>query len=256
MENREFYIDKDGFKIHAKLDFPESQKEKMPLVILVHGLTGHMEERHIIKMAETATGVGYVCLRVEMYGHGKTDGKFCNHNIAQWVLDLAYVIDYARGLDFVSDIYLAGHSQGGLTVMLTAALKANQIKGIMPLAAATVIIDICKIGNLFGKQFDPDNLPDEIHAWDDKYVTGNYARVARTLPIEDAIAGYHGPVLLVHGTGDMAVPVSYSIEADKKYENSTLVLIPDDTHCYDLHLDLAAEAVEKWLKEQYQMNSY
>ena len=250
MENREFYIDKDGFQIHAKLDFPVIQKEKMPLVILVHGLTGHMEERHIIQMAKTATEAGYVCLRVEMYGHGKTDGKFCNHNVAQWVLDLAYVIDYARSLPFVSDIYLSGHSQGGLTVMLTAALKGDQIKGIMPLSPAIIIVDMCRKGFFFDKQFDPEHLPEEIHAWPDKYVTANYARIGRTLPIEEAIAGYHGPVLLVHGTDDESVPVEYSIEADKKYDHSKLVLIQDDTHCFDRHLDQAAEAVKQWLEEQ------
>lgn len=252
MENREFYIDKDGFKLHAKMDFPKEQKDKMPVLILVHGLTGHMEERHIIKVAETAVSCGYVCLRVEMYGHGKSDGEFCNHNVAEWVIELAYVIDYVRGLDFTSDIYLAGHSQGGLTVMLTAALKADQIKGLMPLSPATVIVDLCRNGEFFGTKFDVDHLPDKLHFWEDKYVTSNYVRIGRTIRVDEAIAGYHGPVLLVHGTADEAVPVSYAIDADNKYENSQLVLIPDDTHCYDVHLDLVEEAIRKWMTEQYQ----
>lgn len=256
MENREFYIDKDGFKIHAKLDFPKVQKAKMPMVIICHGLTGHMEERHIIKVAETVTESGYVSLRVEMYGHGKTDGQFCNHNIAQWVIDLAYVIDYARSLEFVSDIYLAGHSQGGLSAMLTAGLKGDQLKGILPLSPATCIIDLCKNGSFFGTEFDVENLPDKLYFWSDKYVTSNYVRIGRSLQVEEAIRAYHGPVLLVHGTGDETVPVSYAIEADKIYENSTLVLIPEDTHCYDYHLDMVAEAIGKWLKDQYEENKY
>ncbi|MBQ0000783.1 MAG: alpha/beta fold hydrolase [Clostridiales bacterium] len=257
MENREFYIDKDGFKIHAKLDFPEVQKEKMPLLILVHGLTGHMEEVHILKVAEIAVKSGYACLRVEMYGHGMSDGNFCNHNIAQWVLDMAYVIDYAEKLDFVSDIYLSGHSQGGLTSMLTAGLKGDKIKGLMPLSPAVCLIDCCKTGIwLDGSSFDVVNIPEELHFWEDKYVTGNYVRVARSLRIEDAIAAYHGPVFLVHGTGDETVPVSDSINADKLYENSVLALIPEDTDCYDYHLDQVAEVIEKWLGEQYTANKY
>lgn len=213
MENKEFYIDKDGFKIHAKLDFPTTQKDKMPLLILIHGLTGHMEEHHIAGLAEKVVSCGYACLRIDMYGHGKTDGKFCNHNIVQWVLDLAYVIDYAKKWEFVSDIYLSGHSQGGLTAMLAAGLKADQIKGLIPLSLGLVVVDLCKRGVFFGAKFDVEHLLDEIYASEDRYITSNYIRIARTLPIDEAIQNYHGPVLLVHGTGDELVPVSYSKDA-------------------------------------------
>ena len=44
---KEFFIDSDGTRIHAKLERPEGA-EKGPLCILVHGFTGHMEEDHII----------------------------------------------------------------------------------------------------------------------------------------------------------------------------------------------------------------
>ena len=73
--SREFFIDKDGFKIHAKLDIPEGL-QKFPLVIVVHGFTGHMEERHIIAVSEAARRTGMATLRVELYGHGQTDGRF------------------------------------------------------------------------------------------------------------------------------------------------------------------------------------
>ena len=44
---KEFYIDSDGIKLHAKLDRPD-ESVKGPLCILIHGFTGHMEEDHII----------------------------------------------------------------------------------------------------------------------------------------------------------------------------------------------------------------
>ena len=93
MDNREFTIDKDGFAIHAKLDFPKEQQEKMPLVILTHGLTGHMEEWHLLCIRDSIVKCGYACLRVELYGHGETDGAFYNHNLMEWVSELVYVID-------------------------------------------------------------------------------------------------------------------------------------------------------------------
>lgn len=247
MENKEFYIDKDGLKLHAKLDFPDGNEKRMPLVVVVHGLTGHMEENQIIGVAKAVTEIGYASLRIELYGHGKSGGTLENHNVLEWVNELIYVIDYVRALDFTTDIYLAGHSQGGLAVMLAAALKENQIKGIILISPAMIIVDSCKKGNFLGTEFDTKNIPHKIRFWDDKCVTENYIRIGRNLPIEQAIKDYCGPVLLIHSTKDEAVPLAYSIEAEKKYDNASLVQIPDDNHLYDMHLDMVQDAIKSFL---------
>lgn len=69
MENREFYINDDGIKLHAKLDFPAEEKDKYPLVIVIHGFTGHMEEEHIVGVSRAMNEIGFATLRAEMYGH-------------------------------------------------------------------------------------------------------------------------------------------------------------------------------------------
>jgi hypothetical protein len=90
---KEFYIDKDGFRLHAKLDFPEGnfdeKQDKIPLVIVVHGLTGHMEERHIIAVAKAANEAGYAALRVELYGHGKSNGHLSHGSFAGRIVHYA-----------------------------------------------------------------------------------------------------------------------------------------------------------------------
>lgn len=247
MENKEFYIDKDGFKIHAKLDFPECHGDKLPLLILVHGLTGHMEERHIIAEKDAALECGYACLRTDMYGHGKSDGEFRNHNVLEWVLELMHIVTYASELDFVSDIVLSGHSQGGLTVMLTAPLVKDKIKAIMPMAPAIIIKDASLSGNLLGVKFDPVNMPDEINLGLKGKLSTNYFRIGRALPIEEAIDSFDKPVCLIHGTADQLVPVKYGTDAVARYKNAEFVPVEDDLHCFDYHLDKAMEAVRDFL---------
>ncbi len=44
---KEFFIDSDGTRLHAKLDRPKGLT-KGPLCILIHGFTGDMEEEHLI----------------------------------------------------------------------------------------------------------------------------------------------------------------------------------------------------------------
>ena len=241
------YIWDDGIRLNAYLDMPAGNPASCPLVIVIHGFTGHSEERHIVAAARTFNELGYATLRVDMYGHGKSQGEFRNHTLYKWMTEAMAVIDYARGLDFVTDLYLCGHSQGGLTVMLAAGLKSDVIKGIIPLSPATMIPELARKGELLGLHFDPDHIPDELEAWDGRKLGGNYARVAQTVHVEEAIARYHSPVLLVHGDADEAVPVEESIRAAKLYENAKLVVIPGDSHCYDHHLDQVLEAIREWM---------
>ena len=74
--------------------------------------------------------------------------------------------------------------------------------------------------------------------------------MAQTIHVEEAIKRYSGPVLIVHGEGDEAVPVHYAVEAARLYNDAKLVLIPGDTHCYDHHLEQVTEAVKVWMLER------
>lgn len=241
------YIMDDGVRLHIKIDLPQNFSGKCPLVIVIHGFTGHMEERHILAVSEILNDIGYATLRVDLYGHGNSEGEFKNHTLFKWMTNAMTVIDYARTLDFVTDIYLCGHSQGGLTVMLAAALKHDLIRGIIPMSPATVIPDGARRGFLLGVEFDPDHIPEEVESSYGWRLSGNYVRVAQTIHVEEAIDRYSGPVLLVHGDADETIPVQASIDAAERYRNAKLVIVPGDTHCYDYHLEEAVEAIRDWM---------
>ena len=97
---KEFYIDSDGTRLHAKLDCPEGVK-KGPLCILIHGFTGDMEEEHLIAARDAMMEAGVAVLRAEMYGHGGSDGEFRKHTLYKWVTNAIDVVNYAKSLDFV-----------------------------------------------------------------------------------------------------------------------------------------------------------
>lgn len=244
---KEFFLEIDGMKVHAKLDLPET-KEKCPLMILFHGLTGHMEEDHITAAMKTAVAAGYAVLRADLYGHGKSEGLFRDHTLFKWVSQGLAVIDYARTLDFVTDIILCGHSQGGLLTILLAGMKAEQIKAIIPMSPAIVITDGARKGKLLGIAFDPDNIPDTLE-FKGNALDGNYFRIAQMIHEEDAIRRFSKPVLLIHADCDQAVPVQYSIDAAEKYRDARLVIIEGDDHCYHSHLGKAMEALGQFLEE-------
>ena len=251
--SREFYIKSDGIRLHAKLGLPGDRADSCPLVILVHGFTGHMEEDHIRLLAEAMCGHGFAVLRVELYGHGGSDGKFENHTMLKWVSELLDVIDYARTLPFVTDLYLAGHSAGGLAAVLTAGIRREALKAIVPLSPAINIRDGARTGQMLDVSFDPDHIPDEIRfpaEGDDAaglMLRGNYVRTAAFLPVEETARAFDGPVLIVHADTDETVPVQCARKLAGQYAHAELKIIHDDTHCYDRHLDEVIREVLRFL---------
>lgn len=244
---QEFFIPSDGIKLHVKLEKPQNT-EKCPLAIVIHGFTGHMEERHIVEVSQAMNEMGIATLRVEMYGHGKSEGRFEDHTLYKWVTGALAVVDYAKTLEFVDSLYLCGHSQGGLLTMLVAGMKRDDFKAIIPLAPAWMIPDGARQGNLVGQSFDPEHIPDIIEFGGLK-LNGNYIRVAQTIHVEDEIQRYTGPVLIVQGDADEAVPLQYARRAAELYANAKLVIVPGDTHCYDYHLEMVTGAVRDFLAE-------
>ena len=245
---KEFYIDCDGIRIHAKLDRPDD-RNRGPLCILIHGFTGHMEEDHIIAAQKAMNEAGVSVLRAEMYGHGKSGGEFRDHTLCKWVTNVLAVTEYARKLDFVTELFICGHSQGGLLTMLAGGMYPDVFKAILPLSPAWMIPEDAREGILLGKDFDPEHIPDTIIMNGDRELSGGYIRTAQTIRVEDAIARYKGRVLIVHGDTDYVVPYSYAEKAAELYSDALLVPVHGADHCFTGHIDELAEAVRSFFTE-------
>lgn len=245
---KEFYIDCDGTKLHAKLDMPEGA-DKCPLCILIHGFTGHMEEDHITAAQKAMNAEGIAVLRAEMYGHGKSGGEFRYHTLYKWVTNALAVVRYAKTLDFVTDLYLSGHSQGGLLTMLVGSMCQDDFKAILPLSPAWMIPESTRNGMILGCNFDPKHIPEAVKTeWYE--LDGDYIRVAQTIHVEDSISAYSGRVFIVHGDKDDTVPFSFGEKAAQLYSNAELVPVHGADHCFVGHLEELSEAIRGFFKAE------
>ena len=244
---KEFYIDSDGIRLHAKLERPRG-RDNGSLCILIHGFTGHMEEKHILAARDAMLDSNVAVLRAEMYGHGKSGGDFREHNLYKWVNNGLSVIRYAKEISRGEDLYLCGHSQGGLLTMLLGGMCSADIKAILPLSPAWMIPEIARQGEILGTRFDPSDIPDVIRSgsWE---ISGDYVRVAQTIHVEDEIERYGKRVFLVHGDMDETVPVSYSVKAAKMYNNAELVTIDGADHCFNGKTTELYNAIRKFFED-------
>lgn len=243
-----FSLMDEGVLLDCILERPAEAANKQPLAVILHGFTGNKDERHILAVCQTLRECGFATLRLDLYGHGRSGGAFRDHTIAKWVSNAVTAIDYAAGLDFVSELWLGGHSQGGLTAMLAGAERRERVAGLILLSPAYLIPEGARRGSLLGGVFDPNCIPDVIPLGKNLVLDGGYVRSAQTIDAEAAIRSFAGPVLLIHGTADATVPFQWSEQAAAFYRNCTFVPIEGDTHCYDRHLDQVTDAVRSYFR--------
>ncbi|MBR2578332.1 MAG: prolyl oligopeptidase family serine peptidase, partial [Erysipelotrichaceae bacterium] len=157
------------------------------------------------------------------------------------------VMRFVRSLDFVTEMYVAGHSQGGLTALLAAGMYPDVFSAALLLSPASMVPGLAREGSLFKVSFDPCAIPDELYVSDTEKVTGDYVRAAQLIDIEDAVKRYKKPVLIVHGDEDEAIPYTYSEKLADMYSNAKLVIINGDDHCYNSHLEEVTGAIRDFL---------
>ena len=239
------YIDDDGIRLSAVLELPEG-RGPCPLVICLHGFTSSKDRSHNVLAAEAMRDAGFATLRFDLYGHGESGGEFRKHTLYKWISNTMTVIDYARRLGY-TEMYLSGHSQGGLVAALTAGMEPDRIKGLILRAPAFMIPEGAREGNLLGRTFDPEHIPESVPTIKGLELDGNYIRVAQAVRVEDALSRFRRPVLILHGDGDDVVPLADSRRAAELYTDCELSVIAGETHHFDRYPGQMQERIRRWL---------
>ena len=237
-----------GDRLRAILERPHSGS--CPLVIVLHGFTSSKDRDHTVAACRAMRQAGCATLRFDLYGHGESGGEFRNHTLHKWISNTLAVLGYARSLDFVTDIYLSGHSQGGLVAALVGGMAPDLIRGLILRAPAFMIPRCAREGSMLGVRFDPDCIPEVFPIIKGLTLDAGYIRSAQAIHVEEAIDAFSGPVLLLHGEADDVVPLRDVAAAAERYRNCKLELIPGETHHFDRAPERMKTIIRNWLEQQ------
>ncbi|MBQ7631071.1 MAG: alpha/beta hydrolase, partial [Selenomonadaceae bacterium] len=94
--------------------------------------------------------------------------------------------------------------------------------------------------------------PEYVEIFGGHKVGRNYIKVAQTLPIYETAEKFQGPALMIHGTGDIVVPYTFSLHYQHIYKNSRLVLLTNFDHSFTQDVKRAAKIVADYFAEQLQ----
>jgi len=130
---KEFIKNRKNQKIAVIIEKTENQKG---LAFVMHGLGGFKEQLHIQAIAEAFKENGYTVVRFDTTNTlGESDGEFEKATVGNYYEDLEDVIKWASTKSWYEEPFcLAGHSLGGMCIVLFAENYPKKIKGLAPIS--------------------------------------------------------------------------------------------------------------------------
>lgn len=226
-ETQELYTQRGENQIYGVVYIPQNTGGEMPAVIFSHGFGGTYQVG--VPYAQALEERGYVVYCFDFCGGSPgscSDGSTLKMSIFTEQDDLEAVIAMVQELDYVDreNIFLMGTSQGGAVSAITGAAHSEEIRGMVLLYPAFVLVEEAN-----ERYQSPEEIPDsQYFMWMD--VGRAYFEPLLGYDIYRDIAAYDKDVLLIHGDKDTIVPLSFSERAEEVYPSAQLEVIPGAGH--------------------------
>ena len=230
---------RDDLKIRGHVFGKKSHPQDA--VILCHGFMAN--ERMCRKYAKLLADMGFLTVTFDFCGGGllsRSDGRSQDMTIFTEKKDLLAVMESVKSQYFPKSISLLGCSQGGFVSGLLAAELGEKVIGrLILLYPAVCIPDDARKGKMMFFRFDPGSIPAVLGHFPMK-LGGDYARTVIDMNPYEALKGYTGQVLLMHGTADKIVDISYSRKLKDIYPNCRYEEIEGGGHMFKGSADARA----------------
>lgn len=221
--------------ISTKITLPKGfdiKSDRCPMVILMHGFMSNKGIYPIPNLAKALAELGIASIGFDFNAHGRSEGQFVDMTIANEIADAKAVLEYVKGLDYVTEVGFVGHSQGGVIAgMLAGELESSPFKPkcVALLAPAAVLKDDALAGQCMGSRYDASNPPEYVNVMFHR-LGRKFILAAQKLPIYETSCQYTGKVCIVQGKRDKIVPYTYGERYHKGYKDSVLHLLDEEGH--------------------------
>lgn len=256
LDSTELWCERDGQRIYGRLYTKCAEGERVPAVILAHSssLTHAAMSGYARQLAER--GMAAYCF--DFCGgskDSKSDGNTADMTPFTELADLRAVLHTVRTLPCVEadSVYLMGSSLGGFVSALLAEEEPDLVRGLILFYPAFNMPDLVRqfasigsgswgdMGDAFGGSWG--SWGDLGGSWGDM---GSWGDLMGSMQMSEAfinslkdydtwshIGTYARPVLMVHGTKDIIVPISNSEKAVGLYPDAELVKIEGANHGFN-----------------------
>ncbi len=212
-----------------------------PGVIFCPGFKSDMSGTKATALAEFCGARGWQYTRFDYQGHGDSSGDFVDGTIGEWLADTLAVIDEVT----TGPQIVVGSSMGGWIALLAACARPGRVTGLVGIAAAVDMTErlwerasedvrtLLKTEGLWMRpsEYDPAGYPVTMRLIEEG---GRHLLFPGPIPFD-------GPVRLLHGQLDDAVPWERSIETAAALRSTRveITLVKDGDHRLSRDEDIA-----------------
>ena len=220
-------LDVDGRLLRGCVRTPDN-RAIFPTVIFYHGFTVDrvgMQRLHEL-FARELVKAGFACVRFDFYGLGESEGDFCEMTLGNELKEAESIFKWTQNQEFCdnNNLYISGHSQGGLICTCIAPKIDPKAMVIWSPALTQYYGASLRARTMKGPTqhgYDIDGLE----------LSHEYLDEIRKMDLKAMAKGYCKPVLLIHGGDDELVPVDVVYEYKDIYgDNMELELINGADH--------------------------
>jgi dipeptidyl aminopeptidase/acylaminoacyl peptidase len=229
-------------------DKPEDDRNKYPTVVLVHGFGATKEEDGMFDdIAKNLADNGILVYRFDFSGRGESEGDYTNTSLSKQRDDLKSILDFVKSTPQVDTARtgILGQSFG----TPTSVTLHPDIKSLVLMGSFGHVKDIMK--NLFGNGYNPSGISTRVKT-DGETVKLNpvFWSDFENHDILNSIKLVKCPVLFIHGSKDVIVPVS-EMETlfDLANEPKEKLVIQGADHGLDPFRDKMCQAIVNWFKK-------
>lgn len=249
MQQHLYFKNSKGDKLAGILSNPTGDT-KAPMVVMAHGFASSKNARTVTKLAGRFDQLGISSFRIDIWGHGESEGRFEDVTVTEAVDDILQAIAFLKFQGY-SKIGLIGSSFGGFASIVVA----SKIKDVFALALKSPVSDYVEAkALLLGEQ--------GIKAWEERgytfYHTSEGEDIRLNYTFYEDSKNYHLyqiapsisiPTLIVHGSEDEEVPLEQSIKTSKLIPNCKLVIVKGAMHSYQegKHEDEMLDAITEFI---------
>ncbi len=234
--------------------------EQIPLVVLAHGHGGSRDEGGgFVQLADRLAELGVASIRMDFPGCGDSSESFVENNLGNMLQDLQAARVFAEqqpGID-ATRVGLHGYSMGGRLAALLSKIDSsyNVMSLWAPAVANGAIRENVSLGGedvyaQMRRTAEETGSVDYTTSYGQDLTLGMqwFVDIEESRPLE-ALADYRGPLLVLYGDVDEAVPAAISESAIAAATNSSEVVehrmagVGHDLGIYTNLEDVAAEVI-------------
>ena len=237
-------LDVNGRLLRGNVRMPDAGGP-FPTIVFLHGFTVWKTgpQRLYEEFVRMAVKEGFCVVRYDFYGTGESEGEFYEMTIGSEMNETAAIYKWASEQPYVdvNNMFLGGHSLGALL----ALVEAPHIQPKATFGWSTALTMLFQAGQRTRTMRGPTERGWDI---DGLELSREFMDECAGMDFLEMVKGYDKPVLLIHGTGDVDIPVESAYALKKVYGDSCELDIVEGANHRFLSLPWKKHAYEKTLE--------